>query len=112
MSTAVAIAAICSVVVSAGAVVMSIHGLKSQLWLQTFADYTKRYDAIVAALPSEARDPDLELGLDGLTSEVRAQTANACRSYLNLCSEEHYLKSRKRIDGDTWAIWATGSMTC
>ena len=90
---------------TAGAVVVSLKSLRDQLWLQVFTDFTRRYADIVATLPSESRRPDGAFRLNDLSDERRFEIENAARAYLNLCSEEHYLYLRKRIDRETWAIW-------
>lgn len=104
----IAIAATGTLLVTAGALVITLRGVREQLWLQTFAEYTRRYVECVRELPPEARDPAADFALDKLDGPERHRLLNAARMYVNLCSEEHYLHSKKKIDPETWDIWALG----
>ena len=78
------------------------------MWLQTFSDYTRRYDDILDRLPEEARVPEETLNLDDLGTAERRRLLVGLRRYFNLCSEEFYLRKRRRIDSETWKIWESG----
>jgi hypothetical protein len=104
----IAIAAVGTLLVTAMAVLVTLKGVRDELWLQTFAEYTRRYVECVRELPPEARDPAADFALDALEGPERHRILNAARLYVNLCSEEHYLHDRKRIDSETWDIWALG----
>jgi hypothetical protein len=90
------------------AVTMSLRSVRDQLWLQTFSEYTRRYLAILDSLPEEARTPDESLDPNGLAAPERRMLLVSLRRYFNLCSEEFYLRERKRIDAETWRIWESG----
>lgn len=90
------------------AIVMSLRAVRDRLWLQTFSDYTRRYDDILDRLPEEARLQEQSLNLDELPTAQRGKLLVGFRRYFNLCSEEFYLRKRKRIDGETWGIWESG----
>lgn len=104
----VAIATVVGVLASLGAVAVSLRGLRDQLWLQTFAEYTRRYSDIVRELPSEARRPGGSFVFEELEPDEQGRMLNIARAYLNLCSEEYFLHSRGRIDDETWSIWREG----
>lgn len=104
----VAITEIAAVVVGAGAILLALKGVREQLWLMTFTEYTKRYSDIVKDLPSEARRPQGNFDLTKLDPEQRDRVLNTMRNYLNLCSEEYFLAKRGRIDPETWGIWQAG----
>jgi hypothetical protein len=86
----------------------TLKGIREQLWLATFTEYTGRFSAIMDALPFEARQPTGKYALDQLQPADRNKVLGVMRRYLNLCSEEHYLVGRGKIDDETWAIWTAG----
>lgn len=104
----VAVASIAAVVVAIAAIVFALRGVRDQLWLQTFSEYTRRYSEIVNELPSEARRPGGHFVFANLDGEDQGRVLNTARAYLNLCSEEYFLHTRGRIDDETWAIWREG----
>jgi hypothetical protein len=97
-----------AVLATAALVVVTLRGIRDQLWMTTFAEYTRRYSEIMDVLPFEARRPGGSFTLNGLQAQERERVLGAMRKYLNLCSEEFYLHAKGRIDRDTWAIWKTG----
>ena len=108
MNAIVAIATVSGVLVAAGALLVALKGVRDQLWLHTFSEYTRRYSDIVQELPAESRRPGSHFSLKSLEPSERGRVLNAARGYLNLCSEEFYLHERGRIDDTTWAIWRQG----
>jgi hypothetical protein len=99
---------VAAVLVGLATILAALRGVRDQLWLQTFAEYTRRYSEIVRELPSEARRPGGNFVFEELDEDEQGQVLNTARSYLNLCSEEYFLHSRGRIDDETWAIWRAG----
>lgn len=93
---------------SAAAIFITLRGVRAQLWLHTFSEYTRRYAEVVTELPAGARDPEGDFDLHQLTAAERDRITNVVRAYLNLCSEEYYLWSKGKIDRETWTIWTTG----
>lgn len=111
-STSIVVASgIATVLVAMVAVFVQIKGVRDQLWLHTFAEYTRRYSEITAKLPSESRHPGSSFSLATLPPDQRDEVINTARAYLNLCSEEFYLHNRRKIDHDTWDIWRAGMRT-
>jgi hypothetical protein len=108
MDDVIAIATVVGVLVAAVALFVALKGVRDQMWLQTFAEYTRRYNEIVRELPAQSRRPGSDFSLATLNQNDRDRVVNAARSYLNLCSEEFYLHSRGRIDDSTWDIWKQG----
>jgi hypothetical protein len=93
---------------TAAAVFVTLRGLRDQLWLQTFTDYTRRYLDVIEGLPDAARLPPSEWSPDLVSAEDRRTIDRSIRRYLNLCSEEFYLHDRGRIDRRTWDVWRDG----
>lgn len=104
----IAVAKVGAVLLAGLAIFMTLRGLRAQLWLVTFAEYTRRYSEIVEDLPSDSRRPGGGFRLAELAPEQRGRVLNTVRAYLNLCSEEFYLQSRGKIDQETWGIWKSG----
>jgi hypothetical protein len=104
----VAVATVVGVVVAIAAILVALRGVRDQLWLQTFSEYTRRYGEIVRELPSEARRPGGRFVFEDRDAEEQGHVLNTARAYLNLCSEEYFLHSRGRIDDETWSIWRGG----
>jgi hypothetical protein len=104
----VALTAVATVVLTGVGVVLALRGVRHQLWLQMFSEYTRRYAQIVEGLPSESRRPGGNFDLEGLDEAARGGVENAVRAYLNLCSEEYYLHKRGHVDDETWRIWRLG----
>lgn len=74
--------------------------------LTFFADYTKRYQEIMIALPFDAFKPDFD------PSKVKEQEQKLILSqmiaYFALCSEEFDLKNEGFVKRRIWDIWADG----
>ena len=96
------------VLIAAITVIVTLRGIRDQLWLSTFAEYTSRYSQIMGRVPFAVRDPNGGVTLDDLSDHERECVLGAVRMYANLCSEELYLHDRKLIDKETWEIWQTG----
>lgn len=104
----VALATLALVGATAFAGVASLRGVRDQLWLITFSEYTRRYSEIMDGLPYEARRPGGDFDLKKLAEGERERVLATARRYLNLCSEELYLNKRGALDDGTWEIWRTG----
>jgi hypothetical protein len=96
-----------AVAVAAAAVIVTLSGIKRQLWLATFSDYTRRYSEITERVPIEARLSPDTFGLDTIQGPERDRLLGVAICYFNLCSEEFHLRQTKIIDEKTWLIWET-----
>ena len=96
------------VLIAAITVIVTLRGIRDQLWLSTFSEYTARYSKVMEDVPFEARDPHGTFDLESLPIQERERVLGAVRKYANLCSEELYLHQVGRIDKKTWGIWKTG----
>jgi hypothetical protein len=104
----IAVAGVATFFLTAAAILVTLKGVRDQLWLQTFSEWTRRYLDYACKLPAAARNPDGSFSLDALDAQERDDLVDAVRMYVNLCSEEHYLHSRGNIDHKTWRIWTLG----
>ena len=73
------IAALATAGVTAAGLYLTIRTIRDQLWLQTFAEYTRRYADVVRDLPSESRRPDSGFDIEKLAPEERNDVLNAAR---------------------------------
>jgi hypothetical protein len=88
--------------------IVTVRGFKDQLQLQTFAEYTRRYNELIEALPFAAGGPAPLIELRGLGPSERERVMKTMRRYFNLCWEELHLHKSGRIDAKTWEIWVAG----
>jgi len=95
-------------IAAAVSVWVQLRGIQNQMWLNTFTEYTRRYDEAMTTMPFEARGIGVPVEVNGLSDDLRKSVLTAMRRYFNLCSEERYLHQRGRIDSKTWNIWKTG----
>ncbi len=54
MTLIVALASVAGVIVALVAIVVTLRGLRDQLWLQTFSEYTRRYGEVEVGVPLSA----------------------------------------------------------
>ncbi|MEX0751166.1 MAG: hypothetical protein WD359_10195 [Dehalococcoidia bacterium] len=99
------LAQLVAVVIAAAALVVTLSGIRKQLWLTTFAEYTGRYIQILDEIPMAARREPQTFSLASQPDSERDRLLALAIRYLNLCSEEYYLFRKNIIDGRTWAIW-------
>lgn len=79
-----------------------------QLKLQTYSDYTKRYQAIVLELPEDINSADFKLNN---RRKDYGKTMRHLRSYYDLCFEQWDIHRRKMIDEESWKVWSSGIAT-
>jgi len=88
--------------------IVTVRGFRDQLQLQTFAEYTRRYNELIEALPFEAAVPSPSIELGRLEPNQRERVMKTMRRYFNLCWEELHLHKSGKIDAKTWEIWVAG----
>lgn len=101
-------ASLTAVFVSALAIVAGLKGVRDQLRVTIFLEYTKRYSKVMQHMPFEAREPGGCYRLASQPEGERHRILSAFREYLNMCSEEKWLHDHRRIDHATWRIWLRG----
>ena len=90
--------ALASALIALLALLVAAWSFRQTAELNAFLVYTERHEAIMRGLPQDARVAS-DWGPD-----VDADFAIRLR-YLNLCSEEYYLKKRRLLSGRVWGIW-------
>ena len=106
----IVIASLAAVIVSALAIAAGLKGVRDQLRVTIFLEYTKRYSKVMQSMPSMAREPGSGYQLASQPEEERRRVLAIFREYLNLCSEEKWLHDQNRIDEPTWRIWEQGML--
>lgn len=104
----IVIASLATVFVSALAIAAGLKGVRDQLRVTIFLEYTERYSKIMQNMPYAAREPGSGYQLASQPEEESRRVLTIFREYLNLCSEEKWLHDKNRIDGPTWKIWEQG----
>jgi hypothetical protein len=98
-----------SLVVATAAVVALLLGSvanRKQVRLQTFLEYTRRYQEIMLHLPEGINRRAFRL--NRLPKAVRDATLRYMRAYYDLCSEEFALNKMGQIHPEFWALWEEG----
>lgn len=79
------------------------RNFKRQMNANTVMKYAERYEKVMDLLPPDARR--VRFNLDEVLPPESEQTTMAALKYLNLCSEEFYLRKKGYLDKDVWSIW-------
>lgn len=103
------IAAVTAAATIAGVIVVffQLRQLTTQIRLQHFADYTKRYQEIFLHLPEHVHEANFKLV--GQANYKRIM--RYLRAYFDLTFEEWYLNRKGLIDFETWSLWESGIKT-
>jgi hypothetical protein len=78
----------------------------TQLKLNFFNEYTKRYQEIILNFPENINSENFDF--NQLTKSERNKTLRYMRAYFDLCSEEYNLHKRELIDDEIWKNWEAG----
>src|SRR5262249_45922430 len=73
-----------------------------QMHAQIFMKYTERYEHILEQFPENALAARFNLGS---LPPVSSQLTLCALKYLNLCSEEFYLRTQGYLPEELWGIW-------
>ena len=106
-SEAIDLATLVAAVVGLIFVWWQIRQVKEQLFLQHFADYTKRYQEIILQFPESINEPSFDVALP----EHRDKVMRQMRAYTDLCFEEWFLNQNFRLHPKIWQTWDAGMTT-
>jgi hypothetical protein len=102
LQTAIQIGTLISVIVGFSGLVLGLYSYRRQMTVQILMKYTERYEGILDGFPEVATkyrfDPN------ALPPQSAELTLSVLK-YLNLCSEEFYLRKRGYLPKDVWQIW-------
>ena len=93
-----------SVAVAVLAIRREGEALRRQLCVQTFTEYTRRYQELLARAPEDLLGEAVDEKMIGQNKSK----LSVLRSYFDLCFEEHYLFKRGFIDEDLWVLCREG----
>ncbi len=94
------------VAIAAFALGWQMRALRRQLVLQTYSDYTKRYQEIILHFPEDINQADFDLS--SRNEDDRSSVMRYMRAYFDLCYEEHDLSKKKLIAREIWQSWLGG----
>lgn len=103
LETAVQIATIATLVLTAGALLFALWSFRKQINCQVYLAYTQRYEAIMESFPEGALKTRLRLG-ETLPEPSEGLSVSLLR-YLNFCSEEFFLCRAGFVSKKIWDIW-------
>jgi hypothetical protein len=83
--------------------VWGFYTYKKQSNIQIFLQYTKRYENIMDSFPEDARF--YRLNSDKELPPESNELTIAVLKYINLCSEEYYLRESGQLSKKVWNIW-------
>jgi hypothetical protein len=89
-------------IVGFGVVANTISNYRRQMNAQVFLKYTERYERILEQFPDNA----LAARFDAKILPPQSSKLTLCvLKYMNLCSEEYYLKEHGYLSESLWRIW-------
>ena len=104
----VGLAQVVAVLVAAAGVYWGLRGVRKQIWIGIFTQYTTRYSQVFDGLPLPILSPSLDKKLNLMDEDQKRDVLNVMRRYFNLCSEEMYLAENGYLDDGAWEIWQSG----
>jgi hypothetical protein len=91
-----------SIIVGFGVVAYTVNNYRRQMNAQVLLKYTERYERILEQFPESA----LAARFDARTLPPQSSQLTLCvLRYMNLCSEEYYLKEHGYLAESLWRIW-------
>ncbi len=103
LQTAVHIVQITGIILGVTSFIWSVRNNRRQMNAQMVMKYAERYEKIMDSFPREAFR--LRFDLDSEAPPPSHELTVCALKYLNLCSEEFYLRKKGYIAKDVWSIW-------
>ena len=97
------LATLISVIVGIATLSFAIRSYQRQMNAQVFIEYTGRFEQIMQSFPHSAWAA--RLNLEKALPEPSDELSLCVLRYLNLCSEEYYLRRRGYLAKEVWGIW-------
>jgi hypothetical protein len=91
-----------SLIIGFGIVANTINNYRRQMNAQVLLKYTERYERILEQFPENARDARFDTTV---LPPQSSQLTLCVLKYMNLCSEEYYLKQHGYLSESVWHIW-------
>ncbi|MGE0126530.1 MAG: hypothetical protein AB7U82_00385 [Blastocatellales bacterium] len=99
----VQIAGAISIILGVASFIWSVRNNRRQMNAQMVMKYAERYEKIMDSFPREAFR--LRFDLESELPPPSHELTTCVLKYLNLCSEEFYLRKKGYIAQDVWSIW-------
>ena len=87
-----------TIIVMFATLLWQIIGYKKVARYTLFAEYTKRYQEIMLALPEDL----------GEETAFENKEKSYLRAYFDLCSEEYFLHKKGNLNKEVWKEWKEG----
>jgi hypothetical protein len=92
-----------SILVAAAAFLWGVKSYRDQMNAQLFLEFTKRFEEVMQSFPKNAWSTRLDI--EGKPPAKNKALSLSVLRYLNLCSEEYYLRQKGWLYKETWEIW-------
>ncbi|MEO7840411.1 MAG: hypothetical protein ABIU06_13775 [Anaerolineales bacterium] len=92
-----------SILVGVAALFWGVKSYRDQMNAQLFLEFTKRFEEVMQSFPKNVWSS--RLNIDGKPPPKSKAVSLSVLRYLNLCSEEYYLRQKNWLYKETWEIW-------
>jgi hypothetical protein len=94
---------VASILVAAAALLWGVKSYRDQMNAQLFLEFTKRFEEVMQSFPKNTWPS--RLNIEGKPPPKSKALSLSALRYLNLCSEEYYLRQKDWLYKETWEIW-------
>jgi hypothetical protein len=94
---------VASILIAVCAFLWGVKSYRDQMNAQLFLEFTKRFEEVMQAFPKNTW-PN-RLNIKGKPPPKSKALSLSVLRYLNLCSEEYYLRQKGWLYKETWGIW-------
>lgn len=84
-------------------VIWGVKSYRDQMNAQLFLEFTKRFEEVMQSFPKNVWSSRLDI--EGKPPAKSKALSLSVLRYLNLCSEEYYLRQKGWLYKETWEIW-------
>lgn len=93
-------------IIAAITLFLQIRSVRRQIAIQTFHDYTRRFQEIIFKLPEEIHEAKFDL--EAASPAIKSKILKIMRIYFTICLEEYHLHEQRMIDAVIWTLWTDG----
>jgi hypothetical protein len=94
---------VASILVAVVAFLWGVKSYRDQMNAQLFLEFTKRFEEVMQSFPRNTWPS--RLNIEGKPPPKSKALSLSVLRYLNLCSEEYYLRQKGWLSKETWEIW-------
>jgi hypothetical protein len=92
-----------SILVAVAAFLWGVKSYRDQMNAQLFLEFTRRFEEVMQSFPKNVWSS--RLNIEGKPPPKSKAVSLSALRYLNLCSEEYYLRQKRWLYRETWEIW-------